>query len=92
MAPMKIWLEMEVDIHHELATISPSFSIATAFGNVRLHPELLGKHQEYVKEKLNLRVNKSIFLVFHGGSSSTKDEIRLVVQNDVAKMNIGKEF
>ncbi|CAF1237631.1 unnamed protein product [Adineta steineri] len=79
-------------IHHELSTISPSFSVAAAFDDVRLHPELLDKNQEFVKEKFNSRVNKSIFLVFHGDSSSTKDEIKTAIQNSVVKMNIWKEF
>ncbi|CAF4336466.1 unnamed protein product [Adineta steineri] len=30
--------------------------------------------------------NKSIFLAFHGGSSSTKDEIKAAVQNGVVKI------
>jgi fructose-bisphosphate aldolase, class II len=28
------------------------------------------------------------FLVFHGGSGSTKDEISVAVQNGVVKMNV----
>ena len=48
------------DVHAALSKISPNFSIAAAFGNVhgvykpgnvRLHPELLQKHQQYTKEK-----------------------------------------
>jgi fructose-bisphosphate aldolase class II len=37
-------------------------------GNVKLHPELLEKHQKYVKEKTNAKEDKPVFLVFHGGS------------------------
>jgi fructose-bisphosphate aldolase class II len=90
--PEDIW-----DIYKELSTISPYFSIAAAFGNVhgvykpgnvRLHPELLGKHQDYVKQKLNSKDNLPLFLVFHGGSGSTKDEIKTAVQHGVVKMNI----
>jgi fructose-bisphosphate aldolase class II len=110
MAPMKIWLEMEIgitggeedgvdntgvensrlytqpedvwDIQRELSAISPLFSIAAAFGNVhgvykpgnvKLQPELLGKHQAFVKQKLNSKDDKPVFLVFHGGSGSTKE-------------------
>ncbi|CAF1457651.1 unnamed protein product [Adineta steineri] len=61
--PKDIW-----DIHRELSIISPLFSIAAVFGNV--------------KEKLNSTDNKLIFLVFHDGSSSTKDEIKTIVQNE----------
>ncbi len=90
--PEDIW-----DVYQELSSISPYFSIAAAFGNVhgvykpgnvRLHPELLGKHQAYVKQKLNSKEDQPIFLVFHGGSGSTKDEIKTAVSHGVVKMNI----
>ena len=90
--PEDIW-----DVYRELSAISPYFSIAAAFGNVhgvykpgnvRLHPELLGKHQAYVKDQIKSKENRPIFLVFHGGSGSTKDEIKTAVQNGVVKMNI----
>jgi fructose-bisphosphate aldolase class II len=54
--PEDIW-----EIYKVLSAIGPMFSIAAAFGNVhgvykpgnvKLHPELLGKHQAYVAEKL----------------------------------------
>ncbi|CAM4818075.1 unnamed protein product [Rotaria magnacalcarata] len=107
MAPMKLWLEMEIgitggeedgvdntgvdnaslytqpediwDIYRELSAIAPHFSIAAAFGNV---------HGVYKPEKLNITDNHPVFLVFHGGSGSTKDEIKTAVQNGVVKMNI----
>jgi fructose-bisphosphate aldolase, class II len=50
------------EIYQTLEPISPYFSIAAGFGNVhgvykpgnvKLHPELLGKHQKYVKEKIS---------------------------------------
>ena len=125
MAPMKLWLEMEIgitggeedgidntaadneslytqsadiwDVYRELAAISPYFSIAAAFGNVhgvykpgnvRLCPELLGEHQAFVKQKLNTNDDRPVFFVFHGGSGSTKDEIKTAVHNGVVKMNI----
>lgn len=49
------------DVHKALSAISPNFSIAAAFGNVhgvykpgnvRLQPELLGKHQEYAAKQI----------------------------------------
>jgi len=123
MAPLGLWLEMEIgitggeedgvdntsvdnsklytqpediwDVYSALSKISPNFSIAAAFGNVhgvykpgnvRLHPELLQKHQLYAQEKLSK--TKPLFLVFHGGSGSTKDEIKTAVQNGVVKMNV----
>ena len=73
------------------------FSIAAAFGNVHgvykpgnvtLQPARLGKHQEYAKEKLGCESTKPIFLVMHGGSGSTDDEIKTAVEMGVVKMNI----
>jgi len=123
MAPLNIWLEMEIgitggeedgvdnsgvdnaslytqpediyDVYDTLSKISPNFSIAAAFGNVhgvykpgnvKLQPEILHNHQVYVEQKINK--HKPLFLVFHGGSGSTKDEIQVAVQNGVVKMNV----
>ncbi len=125
MAPMKIWLEMEIGItggeedgvnnenvdpeklyttpeqvyavYEALSKIGPMFSIAAAFGNVhgvykpgnvKLSPERLLTHQEYTKEKIGCDLDRPIFLVMHGGSGSTDDEIKLAVENGVIKMNI----
>jgi fructose-bisphosphate aldolase class II len=125
MAPMKIWLEMEIGItggeedgvnnenvdpeklytspeqvysvYDALSKIGPMFSIAAAFGNVhgvykpgnvKLSPEKLGQHQAYAKKMLNSSLDKPIFLVMHGGSGSTDEEIRSAVVNGVVKMNI----
>jgi fructose-bisphosphate aldolase class II len=125
MAPMKIWLEMEIGItggeedgvnnedidpeklyttpeqvysvYEELSKIGPMFSIAAAFGNVHgvykpgnvsLSPEKLLDHQLYTKEKIGSDLERPIFLVMHGGSGSTDEEIKLAVANGVIKMNI----
>ncbi|KAH9833114.1 uncharacterized protein C8Q71DRAFT_191060 [Rhodofomes roseus] len=125
MAPLGIWLEMEIgitggeedgvdntgvdnnklytqpediwDVYSALSKIGPNFSIAAAFGNVHgvykpgnvhLHPELLQKHQLYAENKIADGKKKPLFLVFHGGSGSTKDEIKTAVQNGVVKMNV----
>ncbi|KAJ3004010.1 hypothetical protein NUW54_g5015 [Trametes sanguinea] len=85
-----------LDLFHCPHPSGPNFSIAAAFGNVhgvykpgnvRLHPELLNKHQVYAEQKLNGK-KKPLFLVFHGGSGSTKEEIKTAVQNGVVKMNV----
>lgn len=56
-------------IYKKLSAISPNFSIAAGFGNVhgvykpgnvKLHPELLSKHQQYVKEKEGLKDDKPV--------------------------------
>merc|ERR1712038_837786 len=73
------------------------FSIAAAFGNVhgvykpgnvKLSPERLLTHQEYTKEKISSPLDRPIFLVMHGGSGSTDEEIATAVKNGVIKMNI----
>lgn len=88
MAPLGLWLEMEIgitggeedgvdntsvdnaklytqpedifDVYSALSAVGPNFSIAAAFGNVhgvykagnvKLHPELLQKHQLYAEKK-----------------------------------------
>jgi fructose-bisphosphate aldolase class II len=97
MAPLGLWLEMEIgitggeedgvdntgvdnaslytqpedifEVHHALSKISPNFSIAAAFGNVhgvykpgnvKLQPDLLGKHQIYARSKLGGNVEKPL--------------------------------
>jgi fructose-bisphosphate aldolase class II len=87
--------EQVFSVYEALSPIAPYFSIAAAFGNVhgvykpgnvKLSPELLGGHQTYAAEKTGLE--KPLFLVFHGGSGSTADEIATAVKNGVVKMNI----
>lgn len=90
--PEDIW-----DIYKAFSEITDLFSIAAAFGNVhgvyapgnvKLHPELLAKHQAYVKEQLKSDNDKPVFFVFHGGSGSTEQEIATAVNNGVVKMNV----
>jgi len=84
-------------VYEALSKIGPMFSIAAAFGNVhgvykpgnvKLSPERLGTHQAYAKKMLNSDLDKPIYLVMHGGSGSTDDEIKTAVTNGVVKMNI----
>jgi len=100
-SPEQIW-----KVHKALSAISPNFSIAAAFGNfhgvykapdganaVKLTPEILGKHQAYIKEMLTKEakkcdLDKPTFLVMHGGSGSEKSEILEAVKNGVVKMNV----
>ncbi|GAA5833189.1 hypothetical protein JCM11251_005170 [Rhodosporidiobolus azoricus] len=86
-----------LDIHNALFPISPAFSIAAGFGNVhgvykpgnvKLRPELLQKHQEHAAKELKSENPLPIFLVFHGGSGSSKQEITTAVTNGVVKMNV----
>lgn len=89
--------EQVYSVYQALSAIGPMFSIAAAFGNVHgvykpgnvtLSPEKLLTHQEYTKEKIGSDLERPIFLVMHGGSGSTEDEIKLAVKNGVIKMNI----
>ncbi|KAI4167857.1 MAG: hypothetical protein LQ343_006871 [Gyalolechia ehrenbergii] len=89
------------NIHKTLSAISPYFSIAAGFGNVhgvykpgnvKLHPELLGKHQAYVKEKTGSKEAKPVFLVFHGGSGSAKSEYTEAISHGVVKVNLDTDL
>jgi len=91
-SPEQVW-----NVYQGLSKISNMFSIAAAFGNVHgvykpgnvsLQPERLGKHQAYAKEQLKTDVEKPIFLVMHGGSGSSDEEIKTAVNNGVIKMNV----
>jgi len=92
------------DIHNiwtTLGKISPYFSIAAGFGNVhgvykpgnvKLHPELLQKHQTYVKEQAGTKEDKPVFLVFHGGSGSSKQEFSDAISYGVVKVNLDTDM
>merc|ERR1711983_165325 len=84
-------------VYDALSKVGDMFSIAAAFGNVHgvykpgnvtLQPERLGKHQAYAKEQLGCDNEKPIYLVMHGGSGSTREEIETAVKNGVIKMNV----
>jgi len=89
--------EQVYKVYDTLSKIGDGFSIAAAFGNVhgvykpgnvKLKPEILGKHQEHVAQKIGKPNDKPLFLVFHGGSGSTKEEITTAVRSGVVKMNV----
>ena len=61
-------------------------------GNVKLHPELLQKHQAYVKEKTDSKSDKPVFLVFHGGSGSSKQEYLDAIEYGVVKVNMDTDM
>lgn len=86
--------------YEELSKISPNFTIAAAFGNVhgvykpgnvKLSPIILKNSQDYIQEKFGtgpLPVN----FVFHGGSGSSREEIREAIQYGAIKMNIDTDI
>lgn len=87
----------EVDeAYTRLSKISPNFTIAAAFGNVhgvykpgnvKLTPKILKNSQDFIKEKHGTG-DKPVNFVFHGGSGSTREEIREAVGYGAVKMNI----
>jgi len=90
--PEDIW-----DVYKAFSEITDMFTIAAAFGNVHgvykpgnvvLSPEILGDHQVYVRKQLGCAEEKPVNFVFHGGSGSTKEEIKTALSNGVVKMNI----
>jgi fructose-bisphosphate aldolase class II len=89
--------EQVYNVYEALSKIGSGFSIAAAFGNVHgvykpgnvsLQPERLGKHQAYTKEKTGSDLEKPLYLVMHGGSGSSDEEIALAVSCGVIKMNV----
>ncbi|KAA8566893.1 hypothetical protein MFRU_007g00540 [Monilinia fructicola] len=88
-------------IYQALSPISPYFSIAAGFGNVhgvykpgnvKLRPELLGKHQAHVKQAIGSKEDKPVFLVFHGGSGSSKQEFLDAISYGVVKVNLDTDM
>ncbi|NSW45859.1 MAG: class II fructose-bisphosphate aldolase [Bacteroidales bacterium] len=82
--------------YEELSKISNQFTIAASFGNVhgvykpgnvKLQPIILKNSQDYIQKKFNTGT-KPVSFVFHGGSGSSRDEIREAVSYGVVKMNI----
>lgn len=84
----------------ELSKVSKRFTIAAAFGNVHgvykpgnvsLKPVILKNSQEFVREKFNTGENPVNF-VFHGGSGSSREEIREAIGYGAIKMNIDTDL
>ena len=82
--------------YERLKEVSEHFTVAAAFGNVhgvykpgnvQLRPDILKNSQEYVAKKHNLGYNPINF-VFHGGSGSSREDIRQAIEYGAVKMNI----
>lgn len=80
----------------ELRKVSNKFTVAASFGNVHgvykpgnvvLTPKILLHSQEYIQKKFNTGT-KPVDFVFHGGSGSSREEIREAIGYGVIKMNI----
>ena len=83
-----------------LKAISPNFTIAAAFGNVhgvykpgnvKLKPTILKNSQDHISKAFGLGT-KPVNFVFHGGSGSTREEIREAISYGVIKMNIDTDI
>ncbi len=83
-----------------LRAIGPHFTIAAAFGNVhgvyapgnvKLEPKILKNSQDYIQKKFGTS-DKPVNFVFHGGSGSSRAEIREALSYGAVKMNIDTDL
>ena len=82
--------------YKELMEVSDRFTIAAAFGNVhgvykpgnvKLEPIILDNSQKHIEKEFKTK-SKPVNFVFHGGSGSSREEIREAISYGVIKMNI----
>lgn len=87
--------------YEQLSEVSDRFTIAAAFGNVhgvykpgnvKLEPKILKDSQEYIQEKFDLKAEKPINFVFHGGSGSSPEQIAEAVSYGAVKMNLDTDM
>ena len=83
-----------------LGAISPNFTVAAAFGNVhgvykpgnvKLKPTILKDSQDYIEKTLGT-APKPVNFVFHGGSGSSREEIREAIGYGAIKMNLDTDL
>ena len=83
-----------------LSPISPNFTVAAAFGNVhgvykpgnvRLIPTILKDSQEFIAKNFGTGP-KPVNFVFHGGSGSSREEIREAISYGAIKMNLDTDL
>lgn len=86
--------------YEELRKVSDKFTVAAAFGNVHgvykpgnvsLKPVILKNSQDYIQNKFKTGPNPVNF-VFHGGSGSSREEIREAISYGAVKMNIDTDM
>lgn len=86
--------------YEELMKVSPNFTVAAAFGNVhgvykpgnvKLEPKILDNSQKYVEKKFGTK-EQPVNYVFHGGSGSSREEIREGISYGVIKMNVDTDL
>lgn len=86
--------------YEKLKEVSDDFTIAAAFGNVhgvykpgnvKLTPIILKNSQDHIQEKHSTS-NNPVNFVFHGGSGSSREEIREAISYGAIKMNIDTDL
>jgi len=86
--------------YEKLSAVSPNFTVAAAFGNVhgvykpgnvKLKPAILDASQKYIEEKFGT-APKPVNFVFHGGSGSSREEIREAIGYGAIKMNLDTDL
>jgi fructose-bisphosphate aldolase class II len=86
--------------YEKLRAVSPNFTVAAAFGNVhgvykpgnvKLKPSILDASQKYIQEKFQTGP-KPVNFVFHGGSGSSREEIREAIGYGAVKMNLDTDL
>jgi fructose-bisphosphate aldolase class II len=86
--------------YSHLKEVSSNFTVAASFGNVhgvykpgnvKLEPKILKNSQEFIQKKFGTK-NNPVNFVFHGGSGSTREEIREAIEYGVIKMNIDTDM
>jgi fructose-bisphosphate aldolase, class II len=86
--------------YENLLAVSPNFTIAAAFGNVhgvykpgnvKLKPAILDASQKFIEEKFGT-APKPVNFVFHGGSGSSREEIREALSYGAVKMNLDTDL
>ena len=87
--------------YEKLSAVSDRFTVAAAFGNVHgvykpgnveLKPIILKNSQDHLKEKFGLKGDTPINFVFHGGSGSSREDIREAIEYGAVKMNIDTDM
>jgi len=86
--------------YETLGKISPRFTVAAAFGNVhgvykpgnvKLKPPILDASQKFIEKKFGTGP-KPVNFVFHGGSGSSREEIREAIGYGAIKMNLDTDL
>jgi fructose-bisphosphate aldolase class II len=86
--------------YQHLKEIGGGFTVAASFGNVhgvykpgnvKLTPVILKNSQDHIEKKFGT-AKKPVNFVFHGGSGSTREEIRETIGYGVIKMNIDTDM